>query len=71
VNALVWFWLIDETYWTNLWLSMWISKGGPSQVMELDGCHRDIGDDQKMDQVLYFGKEEREKQNPMELEAEV
>ena len=24
LKALVWFWLIDETYWTNPCLSVWI-----------------------------------------------
>ena len=51
--------------WWNLGLtfdiSMWIRWGSPIQVVELDDGHGE-GDGQKMDQVLLFGKEEREKQ---------
>jgi hypothetical protein len=38
--------------------------------MELDDGHGDVGD-QKMIQCFTFGKEEREKQNPMEINAKV
>jgi hypothetical protein len=33
--------------------------------------HGDDGDDQKMIKCFTFGKEEREKQNPMEIKAKV
>jgi hypothetical protein len=39
-------------------------------VVELDDGHGD-GSDQKMIKCFTFGKEEREKQNPMELKAKV
>jgi hypothetical protein len=39
-------------------------------VIELDDGHSD-GDDQKMIKCFTFGKEEREKQNPMEIKAKV
>jgi hypothetical protein len=38
--------------------------------MELDDGHSD-GGDQKMIKCFTFGKEEREKQNPIEIKAEV
>jgi hypothetical protein len=38
--------------------------------MELDDGHGDVGD-QKMIKCFTFGKEEREKQNPMEINAKV
>jgi hypothetical protein len=38
--------------------------------MELDDGHSD-GDDQKMIKCFIFGKEESEKQNPMEIKANV
>jgi hypothetical protein len=38
--------------------------------MELDDGHSD-GGDQKMIKCLTFGKEEREKQNSMEIKAKV
>jgi hypothetical protein len=38
--------------------------------MELDDGHSD-GGDQKMIKCFTFGKEEREKQNPMEIKAKV
>jgi hypothetical protein len=38
--------------------------------MELDDGHSDRGD-QKMIKCFTFGKEEREKQNPMEIKANV
>jgi hypothetical protein len=38
--------------------------------MELDDGHSD-GGDQKMIKCFTFGKEEREKQNPMKIKAKV
>jgi hypothetical protein len=38
--------------------------------MELDDGHSD-GGDQKMIKCFTFGKEEREKQNPIEIKANV
>jgi hypothetical protein len=38
--------------------------------MELDDGHSDEGD-QKMIKCFTFGKEEREKQNPMKIKANV
>ena len=46
----------------TLCLSVKMSKGGPSQVMEQDEVHGD-GDGLSEDQVLQIRKEEREKQN--------
>jgi hypothetical protein len=39
-------------------------------MMELDDGHND-GGDQKMIKCFTFGKEEREKQNPIEIKAKV
>jgi hypothetical protein len=43
-------------------LSVKISEGSPSHVMELQGDDQGVGDDQKMIINLLIGKEEREKQ---------
>jgi hypothetical protein len=40
-------------------------------VVELDGTHGDGGGKKVVNQVLQLGKEEREKQNPMEIKAKV
>jgi hypothetical protein len=40
-------------------------------VVEPRDDHGDNGDDQKMIKCFTFGKEEREKQNPMKIKAKV
>jgi len=71
LKALVWFWIIDETLVLTSILSVCrLDKVGTCQVME-----------QEMIMVMMvmttrlssaqLGKEEREKQNPMEIKAKV
>jgi hypothetical protein len=43
----------------------------PCQVVEPRDDHGDNGDDQKMIKCFTFGKEEREKQNSIEIKAKV
>jgi hypothetical protein len=43
----------------------------PCQVVEHRDDHDDDGDDQKMIKYFTFGKEEREKQNSMEIKTKV
>jgi hypothetical protein len=61
VKALVWFWLINETYVLTFVTSGDLSKVGTIQVIELDDGHGDKGCI-KMIKCFTFGKEKREKQ---------
>ena len=57
MKGLVWFWIVDETLVLTSILSVCrLNKLGTCQVME---------------QVMIIGKEEREKQNPLEIKAKV
>jgi hypothetical protein len=56
----------------TLYLSVKISKGGPSQVMEQDDGHGDGVGHKMMDQVLHIWKRrKRKKQKPMVIKAKV
>ena len=52
LKALVWFWIIDETLGLTFDLSVWIRKGSPIQVVELDDGHGEGDSHKRDDQML-------------------
>ena len=64
LKALVWFWIIDETYVLTFVMSVDLSKVGTYQVMEQWEVHGDEDGHEMKVIKLQLGKEEREKQKP-------
>ena len=77
LKALVWFWIIDETYaltfchelWYELgWCNPSVEQGGTQEMMLITWNEEMATWDD--DQVLNLEKK-KEKQNPMEIKAKV
>ena len=64
MNALVWFWIIDETYGLILSAKCVDMKGWSHAKWWSKRMIMVDDDDQKMVKCFTFGKEEREKQKP-------